>query len=165
MTKNYTVRYAELPARSIYNHLQPTDSAIQQRNAVTQFYEKLETSIRNHGIQNPINILCGGPADWLRLKTLPNHMKENPQRALICWSIGGSRLMIAQKLDLVVPCLIADYTDQFTDCPCVESENDAYSYFAVRPKKIRFNRTGVWIKDLPHVHLGQTQWHQRTENC
>ena len=64
-------------------------------------YSKLRASVLKHGFQNPIIVTAGEP---LRRPAwqLPPHWPQ----AYLCEANGGSRLALAQELDLTIPCII-----------------------------------------------------------
>jgi hypothetical protein len=122
------VIYKEIPARKIFNANDPAllnDVAVEYRDdwwnseydelrdnlrswfielfdASTGHYTRLRESIAREGIQDPIIITAGKPLrrePWM----LPSDCGD-----YICESIGGSRLMIAQEMDAIIPCIVND---------------------------------------------------------
>jgi hypothetical protein len=68
----------------------------------TGHYTNLRKSIVKHGVQDPIIVTAGPPmrrAAWM----LPPDCGQ-----YVCETIGGSRLLFAQELDLEVPCIVND---------------------------------------------------------
>lgn len=64
-------------------------------------YSKLKASVLEHGFQNPIIVTAGKslrrPA-WQLPPTWP--------QSYLCEANGGSRLALAQELDITIPCII-----------------------------------------------------------
>ena len=120
--------YAVLRGRDIYNGTSPehlhavisrfpdqwwTDEFTQLRAQVVKWfrelyeintgghYSKLKESVLEHGFQNPIIVTAGKslrrPA-W----QLPPHWPQS----YLCEANGGSRLALAQELDITIPCII-----------------------------------------------------------
>jgi len=120
--------YAILPGRDIYNGSSPehlyrvtkrfkdkwwTEEFTQLRAQVVKWfrelyeintgghYSKLKASVLEHGFQNPIIVTAGKslrrPA-WQLPPTWP--------QSYLCEANGGSRLALAQELDIDVPCII-----------------------------------------------------------
>ena len=119
MELNYTVHYTALPSRAIYNLVGPYDfrddedrkalghSQIQQQQ---QFYDSLEQSIQAEGFLNPIVVIAGKVFD-MEWPTLPLFAQREK---LVCPQYGGSRLWVGQKLGLAVPCIVCDYSKNFS---------------------------------------------------
>jgi len=96
------------------------------------FYSKLESSINKEGIRNPI--FC-------------NSIREGT----FC-RYGTSRLWIAKKHSLDVPCIIADYINRFDDLEILENDKDIRSKFIDQPDVIEWEPE-FRIDACPHYHL------------
>jgi len=173
MNKNqpFKIYYTVLPSKLIFNECGPesagpigwSDKIIKQRqklaeqyieklNKQNNFYNNLEKSILKEGFRNPILAKAG----WCLPKkyiSLPDNMKNNFSELLICDSNGGSRLWIAQKYNLDIPCIISDFIDRFFGCKELKTIEDIYSCYKDKPKRIFIDKTGVSIDSLPHIHL------------
>ena len=120
--------YAVLPGRDIYNGSSPehlyavvrryrerwwTDEFSELRALVVKWfrelyeintgghYSKLRESVLKYGFQNPIIVTAGKPLRrpaWQLPPSWPQHY--------LCEANGGSRLALAQELDLDIPCII-----------------------------------------------------------
>ena len=120
--------YAVMPGRDIYNsssadHIHHfierqrdqwwTDDFAPVRAQVLQwfrdayeantggYYSKLKESVLKHGFQNPIIVTYGKPRRrpaWMLPPSWP--------QSYICEANGGSRLYLAQELDIDIPCII-----------------------------------------------------------
>lgn len=106
------------------------------------FYTKLEESILNEGIRNPLFCNCIPEGTFCR--------------------VGTSRLWIAKKHNYAVPVIVVDYTDTYKDSGMEQlfTEDDIRSKFKDQPDVVDLNcetKVGnVWIGALPHYHLGDT---------
>lgn len=111
---------------------------LEKRN---NFYTRLEASILEDGIRNPI--FC-------------NSIKEGTFSR-----VGTSRLWIAKKHKIPVACVIADYVGRFKDLELLKDEADIRSKFQDQPHIVDLeteNKIGhVWIGGLPHYHLDETE--------
>ena len=125
---------------------------IETMNRKNGFYDKLEASILREGFRNPILITAG----WCRenkLHHLPIEMKEDHKKILWCGSSGGSRLWVAQKHNLPIPCIISDFVDRFSNAIVLNTEEEILSHYQDTPKKIKINMYGVAVTDVPQVHM------------
>ena len=106
-----------------------------------KFYTKLEESILKEGFRNPI--FC-------------NSIREGTFSR-----VGTSRLWIARKHELEIPCIIADYVDRWEDLELLETEEDIRSKFQEQPHIVDLDcetKVGhVWIGGLKHYHLDETE--------
>jgi len=89
---------------------------------MTNHFTKLEESILKTGIQHPIKVVTGAPFEQSMSIRFPNEvippdMRDNVSKVLSTHQYGGSRLYLAQKLNIPVPCLIYDYYDSYENYP------------------------------------------------
>ena len=155
----YDVLYAIYSAREIYNFVGPFSidhfgvpleeqpprhkkgwNMIERHNSENDFYNKLEQSILDSGIKNPI-LVNSGKCDPILFKTLPKTIQNTNKRFLVCDFLGGSRLYIAQKHDLHIPCIVSDWTGNFPGELC-KSPGDIQSKFS-EPVKVSYTTWGV----------------------
>jgi len=168
----YDLRYAVLDSNLIFNVCGPLSAGpigwdepnIKKREVAAQkyisimnrkqgFYTKLEKSILQEGVRNPILVKCGWCPERT-LRRLPISMQKNINNILVCDSNGGSRLWVAQKHDLKISCLISDFVGRFSNEQLVEkTSNAALKFFKDKPEKLVINDHGIGIYDLPQVHL------------
>lgn len=116
-------------------------------NEINGHYEKLEKSMLAEGIRNPAVLTCGRPIRR-RMCHLPPEMRSwHTKELLLCEGVtGGSRLYIAQKHNIPLPCIINDQTGRFWQDPDaieVKTTSQALSYFKDRPKMIQNSREGI----------------------
>jgi hypothetical protein len=158
---NYEVRFGMLPAKSIYNFLGPCparnfqsleektlaeEQAVASRNSIDGFYERLEKSILEDGMNDPVIINSGHVPDTIKTY-LPDFIVEKfIDNLLICYQIGGSRLWIAQKHDMVVPCLINDHNNRFPHFETLRTPLDILWKYKSSPSYISFMNDAVWVK-------------------
>jgi hypothetical protein len=109
-------------------------------NKICGHYDKLERSIMTEGFRNPVIITCGDPVKR-RYDNIPPEILKLPKHEwLILEGVtGGSRLWVAQKHDIVVPCIINDNTGRFTNGTPISSTTDAIKYFKDKPKNIKMD--------------------------
>jgi len=167
------VRFAKIPAREIfgmvgrcgggYNTLWEdwSEEGQQKRELIMKEFEEgindicghyslLEKSILKEGIRNPVIITCGYPKRR-SIKYLPPDLRLVPESQLLLLegTTGGSRLHIAQKHNLVINCIINDWTGRFDTYPEIRNEDGARKYYKDQPDNIIFNKTnGSYIDQL-----------------
>lgn len=129
---SYKIKYAIIPSDMIKNNICPTSERIEIMEKEQQFFSKLEKSILENGFRNPIVI---------------NARKNN-----ITNRYGGSRLMFAQKYNLNIPCIIADFDNIFPEAKEI-SVNEIRNYFKDQPHKIYTKPNGLNISGCKHIHL------------
>lgn len=134
MKLDYTVRFIKLRAIHIVNNVEPNEDRIKKMNQnYNRWFDKLEASILKEGIRNPI--LVDARDTGLKVR------------------YGGSRLMIAQKYDMFVPTIVADYDEIYPLYPnignCVE---EISRYFKDKPA-IRFSQERLNISALDDYHM------------
>jgi len=109
----------------------------QEMNALCGHYSRLEHSVLAEGFRNPIIITCGLPRKR-RMENLPPEMRTlPPQELLLCeMTMGGSRLHVAQKHDMSIPCIVNDWTGRFADSPEIREPQEAYQLYQDPPRSI-----------------------------
>jgi hypothetical protein len=179
------IRYALIPARDIfgmvgrcgggYNSLWAdwSDEGRAKRELIMQEYEqelnkicghysKLEDSIFSEGIRNPVVITCGLPK-YRTLDHLPPEMLDMPEENLLLLegSTGGSRLHIAQKYDIEIPCIINDWTGRFDEHPAITTEEEARMCYLDQPETAIVDPVNGYFESFNDTrvsyHLGQ-EW-------
>jgi len=162
---DYKVRYGFLDSNIIFNEVGSysegphgwDDESIKIReerwqqkvddlNKENGFYIKLEKSILKEGFRNPILVDAGScrlMRKGIENPRLPIEMQQDHKKILTCNYSGGSRLMIAQKLNLEIPCIISDFINRFPDFKLLETEQDIISCCIDQPFRVSFNLQGV----------------------
>jgi hypothetical protein len=179
------VRYVEIPARQIfgmvgrcgggYNSLWAdwTPEGRQKREMIMQEYEtelnricghytKLESSILAEGIRNPVVITCGLPKRR-PLSCVPPEMLEfdESQLLLLEGTTGGSRLHVAQKHNMTIPCIVNDWTGRFNSHPEITHGDQARQYYRDQPESVTIDGNGMLTESFNDsrvsYHLGE-EW-------
>lgn len=170
MILDFKIYYVELNSLEIHNVFSPgfkrgivgwsneiikrRDEAaaisIKKRNKEDNFYIRLEESILKDGVRNPIPVNAGFCRPHM-IDRMPIEWQENKNKILVNDNGGGSRLFIAQKYNLKVPCIISDHVNRFSQHVELRNEDDILQYFIDKPKKIQIqnegeDRRGVIIK-------------------
>lgn len=140
---NYKVRYAVLDPHLIFNYNAPTERAIEKHNARNGFYTQLEASILKDGIRNPIIVVSGFHQKGNNLEKFPEHMRGS--NILYCRDCGCSRLWVAQKNNIKIPCLIADSNDRFSDQLLLNTKEEVLKYFTDEISYIKFAKNRIII--------------------
>ena len=156
---SYVIRYATLDSHLIYNYAGPgygrhycskeerkkfAQQHVDCRNQRDNFFNNLEQSILKNGFRNPVVVQAGylPPTTW---RNMPPYLTEKGlDNVLVCMDWGGSRLWVAQKHNLEVPCLILDFVGRFKNERWLKTMDDIRSVFTDKPDKIvleknRFN--------------------------
>jgi len=132
----YTIKYIEkIDPHLIKNEICPSEDRIKLLNSENNFFIKLEKSILKEGIRNPIIIEA---------------TKEK-----ISSVYGGSRLMIAQKYNIPISCIVADFDNIFPNSLILKSIDDILKYFKDKPKKIFLKPHGIRASGCADVHLNE----------
>ena len=141
--EEYVVRYEILPPHSIINYIGPkTEEQVAIHNARNNFFANLEESIKEKGIRNPIIVTAGWVPGPIR-KNL-NMLMEETYKTSICWQVGGSRLYVAQKLGLDIPCIVKDHNNVYSSPP-LTTENEIWALFKDPPERITLDKKGLAI--------------------
>lgn len=157
----YKIRYAIVPSRSIFNLLGPNiknknpEHYVNRRNSIDNFYNNLEESILKHGVRNPVSTSAGNIKKPQQIELLPEDMQKDRSKIWVCDFQGGSRLWIAQKYDLDVPCIIADFVNRFTDFEELNTADEIMAKFVDKPQDIRLYHWGVYFHHIPHIHMNK----------
>jgi len=131
---------------------------------ITQHFTKLEKSILKDGILHPINAASGSLRDaTLRgidvSDVFPFKTNNDIKNAVYSHTFGGSRLTIAQKHNIMVPCVVHDFSNLFEDCEEV-TINNFQKWFG--------HSNYMFIDQLPrvrlktHCHINDTRYNGMT---
>lgn len=168
---DYVIRYAILDSNLIFNQCGPMSTgpvgrnkkAIQLREEAAKyfvdtmnkkqgFFTKLEKSILKEGFRNPIVLRSGYSLDRARILRHREYTGEDKE-LLICVG-GGSRLWIAEKHKMKIPCIISDFMGRFAEEIPIEKTKEAIlEYYTDEPNQITFNSAGIVVNGLPPIHL------------
>ena len=110
-------------------------------NKICGHYDKLEKSVLKEGFRNPLIITCGEPKRC-KIFNLPPEITRLPkERWLLLEGVtGGSRLWVAQKYNIIVPCIINDFTGKYNTGTLMTDVNQLVSrYFVDAPKSFKID--------------------------
>lgn len=167
----YTIHYTVLNANNICNIYGPDSGAdvgwgdneistrkrltkatriITKRNKQDNFFNNLEKSILEKGIENPL-MLYAGSLFKFNLNNFPEHMRNDKSKILICVH-GGSRLYYAQKYNMDVSCIVCSWCTRFKKEKVIRSEADLLNCYKTPPTFTIMNY-GIRILQLKHIHM------------
>lgn len=163
---NYKLYYGTLLSTSITdlcgaaynakNHKNPEKLAQAKQeyldlfNKKNRFYIKLEKSILDKGFRNPIIVNSGYVVAHLRF------LFKGQADFLVCDNNGGSRLRIAQKHNLTIPCIILDFIGKFVNNPNYTelfTSVDILKCYKDPPGNIQLHENKISIGNPYHSHL------------
>jgi hypothetical protein len=103
-------------------------------------YTKLEKSILTEGFRNPLIVTRGQPTKR-KLSQLPPEILSLPskERYILEGVTGGSRLWVAQKHNIPVPCIINDNSNAESTGELITSVDQARNLFKDPPKTMWFD--------------------------
>lgn len=134
----------------IFSDQQKMSQHVHRSPRQKQHFEKLEKSVLAHGFRNPICVMAGFvPPRHQRAWNITN---AEMYETLYCTAHGGSRLWVAQKHGLKIPCVIADYMGLLHGSPEYRLE-ELINFFADPPKRMIMSRKGLMAQDLPASHM------------
>lgn len=120
----------------------------------SKFYSRLAKDIRCNGINNPI-LVHAGYCTPIYQKYLPKGISK--EEVLCTDRNGGSRLWIAQNLNLTVPIIVADFVNRF------ETYSDFIELLTIEDIKNKFkdaetmsllsNEHGLHVGNLSNPYL------------
>lgn len=110
-------------------------------NSICGHYEKLEKSILEEGFRNPLIITRGFPLKR-KLSHLPPEILNLSlgERYILEGVTGGSRLWVAQRHNIPVPCIVNDRSNLSPTSKLIEKKEDALSLFKDPPKSLYIDR-------------------------
>jgi hypothetical protein len=132
----------------------------QELNKICGHYERLETSIMAEGIRNPVVVTCGLPKKRT-IQHVPPEMLAGPESNLLLLegTTGGSRLHIAQKHNMTIPCIVNDWTGRFDNAVEITSEVRARAYYKDQPETVVVDSRNGYFESFNDsrvsYHLGE----------
>ncbi len=122
---------------------------VDEFNYVNGHYCLLENDIIENGVRNPVMLTTGG--------VRRRDKAEVPPRWggwLISEYLGGSRIYIAQKHNLMIPAIVNDYAGLFLFAKKLNSARDVADCFESRPGIVTFScAEGAYVNDMPFTHM------------
>ena len=125
-------------------------------------YAKLEQSVLQEGFRNPIVITCGKP-QRRKLQNLPPELlaKDPKELLLLEGTTGGSRLWVAQKYNINVPCIVNDFTGRFNHLTPLRTADEVKKFYKDVPRTLTLDVnkgvTEAFDQNKVGHHLG-TDW-------
>lgn len=120
-------------------------------------FSRLEQSMLKDGFHAPVSTITGVPRgmyqnDEFPLKVLPPELRNNPNHVLCTHTFGGSRVIVAQKHNMDVPCLIYDYTNAFPEAETLKTQGQIKAKFNGAYSIGNINGV-VPVRAITHTHL------------
>jgi hypothetical protein len=115
--------------------LRPCAAHMRELEAKTGFYSKLETSLKEEGVRNPIFALSLPEGTFCRY--------------------GTSRLWIARKLGIKLPAIIADFDGRWDKLEELFTEEDVLSRYKDAPGLVEITPDSMRIDGCPQTHLNK----------
>jgi hypothetical protein len=126
MTRKYSIRYGHLDSKIIKTDCPYTQNHVDSRNRQDGFFDELEKSILENGFQNPIPVLA-----------IKGRVKARD---------GNSRLWVAQKHNIAIPCIIEDHSNMYSDFELLKFKKDIRSKYKNKPAIIEMRYNMLIIK-------------------
>lgn len=124
-------------------------------NEICGHYDRLEKSILEDGFRNPLILSCGVPRRCKMHHLPPEIIKLPPKRRLLLEGVtGGSRLWVAQKHKIPVPCIINDYLNVYNKGTYIRSKLEADVNFKDVPQHTTFNQFRGFTESYDNKKLG-----------
>ena len=123
---------------------------------ITNHFSKLEKSIRDDGIIYPINTATGPLRDAYLGEVVnspivfPPEYYDDISKSIYSHTFGGSRLTIAQKHNITVPCIVHDFSNLFEDAEEV-TQGNMEKWFA---NDYIFASGTPYLRLKKHSHIG-----------
>jgi hypothetical protein len=109
-------------------------------NEICGHYSKLERSVLKEGFRNPVILTCGYPVRKSMSYLPPQLRSLNPEELLLMeGTTGGSRLHVAQKYNLKIPCFINDFTGKFAEGIEILTVEQAITFYKDKPNDIKLD--------------------------
>lgn len=175
------IRYAVLPSQDIINLCGPENDphgwipeliearkqkTIERlsRGATKKFFNELEASILDEGFRNPIIVTAGlFSTQYMRIDKQLNYIQfairipperiHNIRTLITCERLGGSRLYIAQKHGLKIPCIVNDFIGLLPEAQALNNQDEILGCFKDKPTSKILNQKGFLAGGLPHAHM------------
>lgn len=113
-------------------------------------FELLRESVEREGVRNPVMLECGRLRKRSMREVPPDRRTSD---MVVSEYLGGSRLFVAQALDLTVPAIVNDHVGRFDGHRRLRTEDDVRACFIDQPAVVRMRADGVYANNLPYVHL------------
>lgn len=127
-------------------------------------YQRLESSMLTEGVRNPV-IVTRGPPRKRTWEHIPPEMHDwQPSDLYIMeTSTGGSRLWVAQKHNMSMPCFVNDWTQGTVEGMEIKSIDQARKFYKDPPRHLAINARLGLVESFDNRkvghHLGD-QWRE-----
>lgn len=148
----YNTRWDDWSEQGRENIKKINDEWYERYDRITQHYTNLEKSILEKGFRNPILITCGKPFNRT-LDFIPPELRNKVDLLIMEGYDGGSRLWVAQKHNLPVPCIVNDRIGKFYEHPKIETRAQLLKYYQDVPGYISFGGQGLSVTKIHHSHM------------
>jgi hypothetical protein len=132
----------------------------QGMNKICGHYDRLEKSILKEGFRNPLIVTSGLPTSR-PMYLIPPELRPpySSDWLFLEGGTGGSRLWVAQKYNIPVPCIINDRVNAYKSHINIRNVRDAMRLYKDCPKLLLNMRDGIYEQvDTAHmVHL-EEKW-------
>lgn len=130
------------------------DYYIKRYDELTGHYSNLEKSILEKGFLNPV-LITAGPPQMRKMKEIPPYLRSNPENLLLSEHLGGSRIYIAQKYDMDIPCIVSDFVNRFEDAEELKTCDEIIAKFETPDAfhSITFTNKGVHTTTKTFIHI------------
>jgi hypothetical protein len=115
-------------------------------NKICGHYSRLESSILREGFRNPLIVTCGRPVRRKGTCVPPEFRSLTTESPLFLEGVtGGSRLWVAQKYNIPVPCLINDFVGRYDlTMKVIYSASDARAHYKDSMVQLTYSKeTGI----------------------
>lgn len=121
-------------------------------------FELLEESVLEEGFRNPIMVSAGtvdpGSPPGRSMEEVPPRWRT--PELIVSEYLGGSRLWVAQRHALDVPCIVNDHTGVLAGDPSAVELSDMAAVlerFTDTPARRSWRPSGVYLNNLPYMHI------------
>jgi len=111
----------------------------------SNFYANLEQDVLKNGFRNPILITRGWAPDSAKKRIDQGFPDMDYENTMFCCTFGGSRLWVATKHKMLIPCIVVDYTNGPLISSRIDYVGDLYRLFNDMPGPIMFNDDSLRI--------------------
>lgn len=142
---SYDVRYAPIDSSLIFNFLEPKPHRFKNN---PKFYQEIEKSVLENGFFNPVIVVVQDKNQRKKyfMNNLPAKIRSLDSPVVVCIR-GGSRLWVAQRNKLSIPCIICDYTNAYNEAEKLHSVDQINAKFKYPPENITLTEYGIVLKD------------------
>ena len=116
-------------------------------------YAKLEESVLKEGFRTPLIVTFGKP-HRKRTINLPPELRSSDRLFVLEGVTGGSRLWVAQKHNIPVPCIVNDFTGIYIGTTPIVNTQQAATYFKEFGSNIRYDTIHGIVETFDNSKVG-----------